>query len=86
MNHLPQLVFHRINSILSGNLIANDYTFRNALLGEKVTIIAFKKVDGKIWFASKETTIEQRGEAALDFKPVTVAQLKAAVEKLNNLN
>jgi TonB family protein len=80
------LVFHSIKSIMRCDNGYNDFYFYNVPLGEAITIIAFKKVDGKILFASKETTINQAGESELDFKPVTLTQLKAEVEKLNNLN
>lgn len=80
------IVFHRFKAIVPGWAESNRISFKNVPLGEKITIVAFKTVNNKIFLAVKETVITEKEETVLDFKPVTMDLLKEEMKKLNKFN
>jgi len=83
---IVNLVFHRFRSILQGSSESGQITFKNVPIGEKITIVALKTVNNQIFIAVKETEITDKGETAMDFKPVTMDLLKMEIEFLNKIN
>ena len=71
---------------MRGTVKSNRVTFSNVPLGEKITIVAFKVADDKIFLAVKETVITDKEETELDFQPVTKSLLKKEIEKLNKVH
>lgn len=85
-NTIVNIVFHRFKTILQGTVKSNRFTFSNIPLGEKITIVAFKVANDKIFLAVKETVITDKEETELDFQPATIEVLKKEIEKLNKLH
>lgn len=83
---IVNVIFHRIKAIVPGCIESNRIIFKNVPLGEKITIVAVKMVDSKLFLAVKDTEITDKEETELDFQPVTVKLLKEEMEKLNKLN
>lgn len=81
-----QLVFKSMNAILPGLKKPNGFLFANVPLGEKVTLVAFKTVDDKLFLAVQETKITKNVVTDLNFRPVTMDLLKKEMEKLNKFN
>jgi len=80
------IIFHRFRSILRGRIEPNRINFKDVPIGEKITIVALKSVNNKIFLAVKETVITDKEETDLDFQPVTMDLLKKEMEKLNKFN
>ena len=80
------IIFHRFRSILRGRIEPNRINFKDVPIGEKITIVALKSVNNKIFLAVKETVITDKEETDLDFQPVTMDLLKSEMEKLNKFN
>ena len=80
------IILHRFRSILRGQIEPNRISFKNVQMGEKITIVALKTVNSKIFLAVKETVITDKEETGLDFQPVTMDLLKKEMEKLNKFN
>ncbi len=76
-------IFHRFKALIPGKNQSGKITFKNIPLGEKVTIVALKTVNNKIFLSVKETEITKNGEIVLDFNQVTMELLKKEMEKLN---
>jgi TonB family protein len=83
---IVNIVFHRFKAIVTGCAASNRINFKNVPLGEKITIVALKTVNNKIFLAVKETAITEKEETVLDFKPVTLDLLKEEMERLNKVN
>ena len=83
---IVNLIFHRIKAIVPGRIESNRIIFKNVPLGEKITIVALKIVNCKLFLAVKETEITDNEETILDFQPVTMKWLKKEIEKLNKFN
>ena len=80
------LVFHSLKAILNGGQYNNRYKFGNIPTGEKVTVVAMKRVDNRTLLAIKESTTATRGETNLAYEPVTMEKLKADMKKLEVLD
>lgn len=80
------IILHRFRSILRARIEPNRISFKDVPLGEKITIVALKSVNNKIFLAVKETVITDKEETELDFQPVTMDLLKKEMEKLNKFN
>jgi len=78
-----QLVFHSLKAIIPGQRQSNGFKFIKVPIGEKVTIIAFKTVNDKIFLAVHETEITDKEVTDLNFRPVTMELLREEMEKLN---
>lgn len=83
---IVNIIFHRFRSILRGRIEPNRISFKNVQVGEKITIVALKSVNNKIFLAVKETVITDKEETDLDFQQVTMDLLKKEMEKLNKFN
>jgi TonB family protein len=81
---IVSLIFHRFKIILPGTIESNRITFKSVPLGEKVTIVALKTIEGKIFLAVKETEISEKMETELDFQQVTLDLLKKEMEKIQD--
>ena len=78
-------VFHSFKSIVGGYPDGDKCIFKNVPLGEKVTIVALKKVNNQILLAIQETTFKPTFAVDLHYTPITMARLEKELEKLNNL-
>lgn len=76
-------ILNRFKSLIPGKVQSGKITFSNIPLGEKVTIVALKTVNNKIFLSVNETEITKNGELVLDFQQVTMDLLKKEMEKLN---
>lgn len=83
---IVNIIFHRFKTVLPGNVKSDRISFGNVPLGEKITIVALKSEDNKLFLALKETVITNKAESDLDFQPVTLALLKKEMTKLNKIN
>ena len=83
---IVDVIFHRFKAIIPGCAEPNRISFKNVPLGEKITIVAIKTVNEKLFLAVKETEISDKEEKDLDFQPVTMDLLKKEMEKLNKFN
>jgi TonB family protein len=82
-NIIVNAIFHRFKSLMPGENKSGRITFNNVPLGEKITIVAIKVVNNKIFLSVKETVVTKNGEIKLDFKQVTMKFLSKEMEKLN---
>jgi TonB family protein len=80
-----KVVFNNFNSILTGSVRNNTYTFDNVPIGKSVTLVALKYENSQYYLAIKKTKITKGGEPLLEFEPVTMARLKIEMEKLNHI-
>ncbi|PKP31428.1 MAG: hypothetical protein CVT99_08770 [Bacteroidetes bacterium HGW-Bacteroidetes-16] len=80
-----KIVFNTINSILTGSTSGGKYIFDNVPTGHSVTLVALKYEKDQYYLAIKKTKITREEEQVLDFEPVTMARLKAEMEKLNRI-
>ncbi len=83
---IVNLIFHKFKAILPGSIESNRIKFNGVRLGEKVTIVALKTIEGKILLAVKETEISEKVLTELDFQQVTLELLKKEMEKLTKFN
>lgn len=79
-------VFHSMKAKLYSAKINNKYIFSYVPSGEKITIVAIKKVNAQTFLAIKETTTTAKSENNLSFEPVTLQQLDDAIKKLDVLH
>ena len=79
-----KMVFKSMSSILPSKKFTDEFDFGNIPIDEDVIIIAIKKTKDKLFLAKKETTIKANPKLNLDFKEVTLQQLKKELESLNN--
>ena len=79
-----KLIFKSVSSILPSKKFADEFDFGNIPIDEDVIVIAIKKNKDKLFLAKKETTTTKGNpNLDLDFKEVTVQQLKKELESLN---
>ena len=81
-----KIVFNRFKAIMDVSAVDGIHTFKNVPIGEKITIVAIKRVDGKPFLAVKETETSTKVENELVFQPVTMEMLKTEMRKLDKLN
>lgn len=79
-----KLVFHDIRSILSGQKEDGNFLFKNVPLNEEVTVVAIKHEDDLYHLAKKKMKISKADIDELDFKTVSLTELKSAMLKLDN--
>ncbi|TDP00167.1 energy transducer TonB [Flavobacterium sp. 245] len=77
------IIYHSFKSIMKGELSPKKVVFYNSLLKEKITIVAIKYFEGKLFLAIKETTTSEKSARDLQFNPVTPEELKNEIIKLN---
>ncbi len=81
-----KIVFNRFKAIMDVSVVNGTHTFENVPKGEKITIVAIKRVEGKPFLAVKETETSTKVENELVFQPVTMEMLKTEMRKLDKLN
>jgi TonB family protein len=78
------MVFQRVKVILSPSFINNGrFVFAGVPINEKVTIVAIKKKDNKLFLSMKETVTSEVQENILVYKEVTSAELRSELGKLD---
>lgn len=80
-----KLIFHRYKAIMElipGN---ENYIYNRVPKGERITLVAVKRIDNKPYLAIKETITSSEIANELDFQPVTMDILKAEMQKLDKL-
>lgn len=80
------LVFHRYKSVLNRFSEKSNFLFRDVPINEKITLVAIKKIDNKLFLAMKETRTSVQIENNLVFQPVTMDRLKTEMRKLDKFN
>lgn len=81
-----KIIFDRYKSVMDVLPKNGVYTFNNVPAGEKITIVAIKRVDNKPFLAIKQTKTSSQVEKDLEFQPVTMEMLKTEMQKLDRLN
>lgn len=81
-----KIIFDRYKSVMNVYPVNGTYSFKNVPLGEKITIVAIKRIDNKPYLAVKETKTSSQVEKELNFKPVTIEMLKTEMKKLDKFN
>lgn len=81
-----KIIFDRYKSVMNVFPENGVYRFQNVPLGEKITIVAIKRVDNKPYLAVKQTKISSQVEKDIVFQPMTMEMLKTEMQKLNRLN
>ncbi len=79
-----KMVFKSMSSILPSKLRGENHDFGYIPKGENVSLIGIKKVGDKIYLGIKETETKQISELDLEFKEVSIEELKGALIDLNN--
>ena len=78
-----RLLYKPFRTMSAGVVQADkSVVFSPLAVGADATLFAFSKVDGKIHLATKDITITGEMEVNLEFKEVTLEQLKAEAKKL----
>ncbi len=77
-----KLLFNDINSYMSSFDSASVNYFNNVPMNKKVTLVAVKVVDNNPYIAIKESNTSET-QVELDYKKVTIAELKERMKKLN---
>jgi len=81
-----KIIFDRYKSVMDVFPKNGVYTFNNVPVGEKITIVAIKRIDNKPYLAVKQTKTSSQVEKDLAFQPVTMEMLKTEMQKLDRLN
>lgn len=79
-----KLVFRSISAVLPSKKYKNSFDFGTVPADEKVILVAIKKIRDKIYLGIKETETKQLTEVDLEFKEVTIKELKGALNKYND--
>lgn len=79
-----KLVFKNISSILPSKKNADEFDFGNIPIDEEVVVIAIKKTKDKLFLAKEETTIKAKPKLNLEFKEVSIQELKKELENLSD--
>ncbi|PKG52147.1 energy transducer TonB [Olleya sp. 1-3] len=78
-----KMVFKSLNSILPSKNVNDSYDFGTVTANEVVVLVAIKKVDDRLYLGLKEAKVEAISELDIDFKEVSLDQLKTELRKLN---
>jgi TonB family protein len=81
-----KIVFHRMRAILPSKSVNGNHLFNRIPKGEKITIVAIKKIDNIPYLAFKETFTSEQTVSDFTFKPVTMESLKFEMRKLDGLH
>lgn len=79
-----KMVFKSMSAILPSKKFDDGFDFRFVPSGEEITLIAIKKIDDKLYLSKKESTTDAISEQDLDFREVTIQELKSELQKLNS--
>ncbi|SFI64910.1 energy transducer TonB [Olleya namhaensis] len=78
-----KMVFKSLNSILPSRNVNDSYDFGTVRANEAVVLVAIKKVDDRLFLGLKEAKVEAISELDIDFKEVSLDELKTELRKLN---
>lgn len=78
-----KLVFKSMSAVLPSKKYKNSFDFGTIPAGENVVLVAIKKIRDKIYLGIKETETKQISELDLNFKEVTIQELKGALKNLD---
>ncbi|WP_299120982.1 energy transducer TonB [uncultured Winogradskyella sp.] len=78
-----KMIFKSISSVLPSERINDNYSFGDVPIDEDIILLAIKKNGDKIFLGVKELKTKVISEIDLNFKEVTVNELKAELYKLN---
>lgn len=78
-----KLIFKSISSVLPSYESNNQYNFGDVPVNEDVILLGIKKVDDKLYLGIKEVKTKVVSELDINFKAVTIAELKTELNKLN---
>lgn len=78
-----KMIFKSISSVLPSKRINEDYSFGEIPINEDVILLAIKKRGEKLFIGKKDVTTKQISEIDLEFKEITVKELKNELIKLN---
>ena len=79
-----KMVFKSMSSILPSKKFADEFDFGLLPIDEEVIVIAIKKTKDKLYLAKKEMQTKRNPDLKLDFKEVTIQELKMELENLNS--
>lgn len=79
---IVRLVYKPFKTLSSGVVTGEGYRYDPLMLGAEVTLFGFGKVGKKIYLGQKDLVIAEDMEIDLEFKEVTLEELKAAAEAL----
>lgn len=77
------VVFEEINSILKASKRGPIYTTQKVPLQAPIRIIGVKVVDGKAFLAELKSFVGAKGEYELEYRPCSLAEMAAALERTN---
>ena len=77
-----KVVFGRINSIMPGAAFIGKSEFLNMPLGEPITIVAVMMKENSPYLAIKESTVQAGTIEGLEFKPVSLEDMKKIIAKI----
>lgn len=79
---IVSLVFKKINSVVSGQLQdESQIVFPNVPYNYPATVVAVRREKGVLYLAKHDVRLGNDPLLAFDFKPVTVAELRAALKR-----
>lgn len=79
-----KMIFKSISSVLPSKRINEDYSFGEIPINEDVILLAIKKRGEKLFLGIKDVMTQAVSELDIEFKEVTVAELKVELKKLNS--
>jgi hypothetical protein len=78
------MVFKSIKSVLPSTNLNGIFDFGTVPKDAKVTLIAIKKGNGKLYLSIIDTKTEENPDIEFKFKEVSLEELKSELIKLNN--
>ena len=78
-----KMIFKSINSVLPSYVNNNLHDFGDVPVDENVILMAIKKKGDKLYLGKKEVKTKVISELDLDFKEITIDELKTELMKLN---
>jgi TonB family protein len=78
------ILFTKSNSYVSGDKRNGMYYFNQLPKNEEIILLAFKKLDNKVFWARKKITTGMGTESLENFEEITFDDLNANLEKLRN--
>ena len=80
-----KMVFKSLSSILPSKAYHNEFDFGIIPAKEQVILVAIKEINGQFYLAIHETETIFNPKVNLEFKQVTINELKSELKKLNTL-
>lgn len=81
-----KIIFDRYKAIMTSNPVNGNYSFKGVPLGEKITVVAIKRIDNIPYLSFKETKTSSKVEQELTFQPVTLESLRTEMKKLDKFD